>query len=222
MIPQKNILILLGLGLLAISTVGILSFSLIETKQAARSLKKQLEYLENNIESAKQKNLQKLDSLQEIIVHQEHLNDDLKKTLSDYQQEKQINDHTSNENKAAIYRIHSTDSLYRRSQDTTDKRPVTFPFWMAKEIALDLEEKSRLETNEKITSLELATLTSLIESLEKSNQNRNLQIELLKSNNKLHQQQLTTSKLQKSNPGTFTWILRLMACFSLGYLIGNF
>lgn len=54
-----------------------------------------------------------------------------------------------------------------RSQDTTDKRSVTFPFWMAKEIALDLEEKSRMEANEKIKTMELATLTSLIKSLEK-------------------------------------------------------
>ncbi|MGM0934614.1 MAG: hypothetical protein ACQEWD_14340 [Bacteroidota bacterium] len=113
MMPQKNILILLSLGLLAIFIVGILSFTLIEAKQQTKSLKKQLEYLENNIESAKQKNLQKLDSLQEIIVHQEYLNNNLQKSLNDYQQEKQINDQISNENKAAIYRIHSADSLYR-------------------------------------------------------------------------------------------------------------
>lgn len=86
---------------------------------------------------------------------------------------------------------------------------------------MDLEEKCRLEANERISVMELATLTSLVKSLEKSNQTKNLQIELLRNNNTLQRQQLTTSKLQKFNPVTFTWILRLIACFSLGYLIGN-
>ncbi|MGM0934615.1 MAG: hypothetical protein ACQEWD_14345 [Bacteroidota bacterium] len=108
-----------------------------------------------------------------------------------------------------------------RSQDTTDSRSVAFPFWMAREIALDLEEKSRLEANEKITAMELATLTSLVKSLEKTNQTKDLQIELLKKNNILQLQQLTTTKLQKHNPVTFTWILRLIAALSVGYVIGN-
>ena len=39
------------------------------------------------------------------------------------------------------------------SRDTTDTRAVSFPFWMVREIALDLKEKSRLEIQEELLEL---------------------------------------------------------------------
>lgn len=222
MMSPKTILILLGLGLLAISTVGILSFSLIETKQQAKSLKKQLEYMEGNIELAKKKNLHKLDSLQVIIDERDYLNKTLINNLDEVLLQKQPLTKLPMKEKLLFLALGLSTVFTAQSQDTTDNRQVTFPFWMAREIALDLEEKSRLEANEKITAIELATLTSLVKSLEKTNQTKDLQIELLRSSNALQQQQLTTSKLQKQYPGTFTWILRLIAAFSIGYVIGNF
>ena len=113
MMPPKTILILLGLGLLAISTVGILSFSFIETKQETKSLKKQLEYLEGNIESTKQKNLEKLEELQVELDHQTNFNRELKLELETSEAQKEIINTKSNENKASIHRIHAVDSLYR-------------------------------------------------------------------------------------------------------------
>lgn len=53
-----------------------------------------------------------------------------------------------------------------RSQDTTDIRPVTFPFWMAKEIALDLAEKEKLEGLMEVTELQLLNYGALVDGLE--------------------------------------------------------
>ncbi len=67
----------------------------------------------------------------------------------------------------------------------------------------------------------IATLTSLVKNLEKTNQTKDFQIILQKKNNILQQQQLTALKLQKSNSETLKWILTLIGFFSAGYLIGN-
>lgn len=108
-----------------------------------------------------------------------------------------------------------------RSQDTTDNRPVTFPFWMAREIALDLEEKSRLELEANISAMEISALNNLVAGLEKINSERLLQLDLVKDNSLLMELQLLSYRSAKPKNNTINWWLRLLGAFGLGYLIGK-
>src|SRR5690606_30803565 len=56
------------------------------------------------------------------------------------------------------------------SSDTLDLRPITFPFWMVREIALDLEEKSRLEGELLLFDLELQAYKTLTAGLQENHQ----------------------------------------------------
>lgn len=71
-----------------------------------------MEYLEGNIESAKQKNLEKLEELQVELDHQTRLNRDLKLDLGTSEAQRETINTNSNENKAAIHHIHAVDRLY--------------------------------------------------------------------------------------------------------------
>lgn len=113
-----------------------------------------------------------------------------------------------------------TDST-TQSQDTIDNRPVTLSFWMAKEIALDLEEKSRLQANERITTIQLASFKALVKSLEK-NQPKPI---LANSPFKRPQPPLATTHRLKTSKIQFRQFPlgpEAYSCFSVGYAIGTF
>ena len=106
-------------------------------------------------------------------------------------------------------------------RDTTDTRPVTFPFWMAKAIALDLEEKNRLEQEVQLLVLEKETLEDLVEDLEKKDQGRRLQLELLEKNQNLLEVQLQAGRKTEKGEGWVLWTLRLLAALGTGFILGN-
>ena len=114
----------------------------------------------------------------------------------------------------------STASVMR-SQDTTDVRPVVFPFWMVQEVALDLVEKSALEYREKIMMLELSKYKAVVSNLEKTISNRELQLQLLRKENDLLQSRLEFKKSNRIRNNSFFWLLRLIGALGAGYLIGN-
>lgn len=117
-----------------------------------------------------------------------------------------------------------------RSQDTIpeplptplDLRPVSFPFWMAKQIALDLEEKHRLETELQLMELQLLGQRSLVAGLEEREMNRLLQIELLEKNQQLLQVQLEGARAKAQQKGSqWIWMLRFLAALGSGFVLGR-
>ena len=106
--------------------------------------------------------------------------------------------------------------------DTTDLRPISFPFWMVREIALDLEEKQQLELETQLYALELETYQKLVESMEKQEQQRQLQLELLHKNSSLLEAQLQAEKQGTKGTGTLVWSLRLLGALGAGFLLGRF
>lgn len=101
-----------------------------------------------------------------------------------------------------------------------DLPPVSFPFWMAREIALDLEEKNRLQQEVQLLWLEKETLARLVSALEQKDRNRLLQLELFEKNKGLLEIQLQAEK--KINKGDWiTWILRVLGAFGAGFLLGR-
>ena len=104
--------------------------------------------------------------------------------------------------------------------DTSDTRPVCFPFWMAKQIALDLEEKRRLEDLHRLDSLQLTGYRKLVAGLEQQQQHRELQRVLLQKQVSLLELQLKGEKQIRPSNGTLTWTLRLLAALGAGYLFG--
>ena len=104
--------------------------------------------------------------------------------------------------------------------ENRDLPPVSFPFWMAREIALDLEEKNRLQQEVQLLWLEKETLARLISALEQKDRNRLLQLELFEKNMGLLEIQLQAEK--KINKGDWiTWILRVLGAFGAGFLLGR-
>ena len=105
--------------------------------------------------------------------------------------------------------------------DTTDHRHVCFPFWMVREIALDLEEKELLEQEVALFVLEAEQYQSLLQALERKDQSRVLQLQLLERNTFLLQQQLRAEKQSNKEPARYNWWLRLLAALGAGFLFGR-
>ena len=102
-----------------------------------------------------------------------------------------------------------------------DLRPVSFPFWMAQAIALDLEEKHRLEQEAILLVLEKETLERLVKGLEQKDRERLLQLELLEKNRKLLEVQLKAEREVKKEDGWLLWALRLLGALGTGFLLGR-
>ena len=105
--------------------------------------------------------------------------------------------------------------------DTSDTRPVSFPFWMVREIALDLEEKFRLEVQQELLELEISTYSLLVQGLEKEKGNLELQLQLLEKNQQLLLTQVEARKNKKPEK-SLKWVLRLIAALGTGYILGSF
>jgi len=106
--------------------------------------------------------------------------------------------------------------------ETTDTRPISFPFWMVKAIALDLEEKSRLELENQLYALEMETYKGWITSLEENEKNRRSQLKLLEKNAALLQEQLRAEQQSEKGAGIFIWSLRLLGALGAGFVLGRF
>lgn len=107
-----------------------------------------------------------------------------------------------------------------RSQDTTDVRPVTFPFWMAKEIAIDLNNYKRLQALQEISDMEVAAYIRLTKNLQEITSKQALQMDLLKSNNSSLEKQLEIWKTKKELPLFAKWLIGAGA-FLAGYFVGS-
>ena len=113
-----------------------------------------------------------------------------------------------------------SNSNWNLEFENRDLPPVSFPFWMAREIALDLEEKDRLQQEVQLLWLEKETLARLVSALEQKDRNRLLQLELFEKNMGLLEIQLQAEK--KINKGDWiTWILRVLGAFGAGFLLGR-
>ena len=113
-----------------------------------------------------------------------------------------------------------SNSNWNLEFENRDLPPVSFPFWMAREIALDLEEKNRLQQEVQLLWLEKETLARLVSALEQKDRNRLLQLELFEKNMGLLEIQLQAEK--KINKGDWiTWILRVLGAFGAGFLLGR-
>lgn len=108
-----------------------------------------------------------------------------------------------------------------RSQDTTDVRPVVFPFWMAREIALDLSEKERLEALAEVTDLQLLNYGILVEGLERQQDALGLQLVLERKRIGILELELKMERERKPGKGTFVWVLRLIGALGVGYFLGH-
>ncbi|MGY5846599.1 hypothetical protein ACW6QP_04205 [Salegentibacter sp. HM20] len=108
-----------------------------------------------------------------------------------------------------------------RSQDTINEPYLSIPYWMAKQIALDLEDRARLMALENISAMEISTLRALITNLESSNAKQTLQISLLQENNLILTRQFQSCKSSKPGNNTFLWLLRLMGAVGVGVVLGR-
>src|SRR5690606_27820941 len=99
--------------------------------------------------------------------------------------------------------------------------PICFPFWMVKAIALDLEEKQRLELEAQLYSQEVETYRRMLGSLEEKDQKRKEQLQLLEKNTSLIKEQLRIEIKSKKNFGVLTWTLRLLVALGAGFLLGR-
>ncbi len=104
--------------------------------------------------------------------------------------------------------------------DTKDIRPVSFPFWMVREIALDLEEKSRLEAQQGLLEVEIGTYSRLVQGLEKENGALELQLELLEKNQQLLLLQVEAARNKRSGT-SLKWVLRILAALGTGFILGS-
>ena len=77
-----------------------------------RALKSSLKIFETSLEQERQKNLLQLDSLEQIILRQDQLHLQLRDSLATLHSHRTHLNTKSDENKAAITRIHDVDSLY--------------------------------------------------------------------------------------------------------------
>ena len=105
--------------------------------------------------------------------------------------------------------------------DSLDTRPITFPFWMVKEMAIDLAEKDRLQALQLATDLELQIYAERITGFEKVIQAKDLQLGLLEKNNVSLTVQLEAEKAKKPKDKTFLWILRLIGAAAVGFVAGS-
>ena len=102
-----------------------------------------------------------------------------------------------------------------------DVRPISFPFWMVKQIALDLAEKERLEQEVQLLLLEISTSRSLVAGLELQDQDRRLQLQLLEENLQLLEVQLKAEREIKNTDSWVVGALRLLGALGAGFMLGR-
>ena len=105
--------------------------------------------------------------------------------------------------------------------ENRDLPPVSFPFWMAKEIALDLSEKEQLESLQELSLKEIALLRTLTAGLEETSRHKSLQITLLETRIKTLEVSLQSASMKKPRDNLMHWLLRMAAALGVGYVLGT-
>lgn len=100
-------------------------------------------------------------------------------------------------------------------EDTTVKIPVS----TAKQIALDLVDLDRLRALQPVSELELQKYRELTETLSNQSQNKSVQIELLKRNNKSLELELQAEKKKKTP--LIEKVIYGVGIFAVGFLAGS-
>ncbi|MGI0106725.1 hypothetical protein [Salinimicrobium sp. WS361] len=97
-----------------------------------------------------------------------------------------------------IVLIMLTASEVWSQDDTKDKRPIVFPFWMVQEIELDLNELDYLRAESTVNTLKLKKHQELVESYETRIGKKDVQIELLERLANNYKVQYEAKKAQKN------------------------
>ncbi len=108
-----------------------------------------------------------------------------------------------------------------KNKDSLDTRPVTLPFWVAKEIALDLEEKDRLERIVTVQVSEISNLKGQISTYDLVLTGKNASIELKDRFISILEVQLESERAKKVSKYGFNDLLIDLGKVALGMLIGG-
>jgi len=92
---------------------------------------------------------------------------------------------------------------------------------MVKAIALDLEEKQRLELEAQLYSQEVETYRRMLGSLEEKDQKRKEQLQLLEKNTSLLKEQLRAEQQSDKGARIWRWSLRLLTALGAGFILGR-
>ena len=92
---------------------------------------------------------------------------------------------------------------------------------MAKQIALDLSEKSHLERLHALSGKEIAFLNSLVSGLESNLEQKSLQLQLLQDQKAALEVSLEAEKLKKPRDNLLQWFLQMAGALGVGYVIGK-
>ena len=107
------------------------------------------------------------------------------------------------------------------NRDSTDVRPVSFPFWMVREIALDLSEKDHLEGLQELSLKEIALLRTLAAGLERNSRHKSLQISLLKAQITSLEVSLKTGRRRRPRDQLWHRLLQMAGALGIGYVLGS-
>lgn len=114
-------------------------------------------------------------------------------------------------------------ALGARSQSVTKKDdPISFPFWMVQEIALDLEDLDAFRKVEMVNSLIISNLKEQLSVLSKRDQLHVEQKELLQNTIDIIRNQYEAEKLKKPKSNWFVWLLATIAAFGSGFVVASF
>ncbi len=108
-------------------------------------------------------------------------------------------------------------SLSIFSQEDT----VKLPFEIAKKIALDMEEKDRLQAVDKVNTLIIANLKEQNNTLFLQSENKSAQLALLRNSYSILQSQFEAAKAKKPKSNWFVWALATLAALGTGFIAGS-
>jgi hypothetical protein len=97
---------------------------------------------------------------------------------------------------------------------------VKLPFEIAKKIALDLEEKDRLQSVQKVNTLIIANLKEQNSTLSLQSENKSTQLVLLRDSYNILKTQLEAEKAKKPGSNWLVWALATLAAFGGGFVLG--
>lgn len=103
---------------------------------------------------------------------------------------------------------------------TKDTRPVTFYFWEVQQIALDLEEKDRLQAVDAINTLRISALKQEINKFIDLDKHRVNQIQLKDKFISILNSQYEAEKVKKDDGYKFNDFLKDVGKVGLGAILG--
>ena len=119
-----------------------------------------------------------------------------------------------------LFVMWTASQSYSQTDTTKDTRPVTLPFWVATEIAVDLEEKDRLDRVVKVQVLGISNLQSQISTYELILTGKNASLELKDRFINILQTQYDALKETKDPKYTFNDFLKDAGKVLIGVAVG--